>query len=123
MSCRSLLLAVALLTPVSSSQADHTVTPKPGGWSEVAVTDEGEVAASAYAVQAKQAALRESGSQGKLSLEQIEAAEQQVVQGMNYRLTLRVLNDGRRRTAEAVVWARVWLDEDDRYPAHLLAVH
>jgi hypothetical protein len=34
---------------------------------------------------------------------------------MNYRLTLRVLDDGRARTAEAVVWARVWLDEDDRY--------
>lgn len=115
MRSRSFLLVAALLNLVTASQADQGVTMKPGGWSEVAVTAEGVIAAAAFAVQAKQAALRGSGSPGKISLEQIEAAEQQVVQGMNYRLTLRVLDDGRPRTAEAVVWARVWLDEDDRY--------
>ena len=115
MRSRSFLLVAALLNAVTANQADQGVAMKPGGWSEVAVTDEGVVAAAAFAVQAKQAALRGSGSPGKISLEQIEVAEQQVVQGMNYRLTLRVLDDGRPRTAEAVVWARVWLDEDDRY--------
>ncbi len=115
MSSRSFWLAAALLTTVTASGADQSITTKPGGWSEVSVTDDGVVAAAAFAVRAQQAAMGEDGDQGNLTLEKIEAAEQQVVQGMNYRLTLRVLEEGTARTAEAVVWARVWLDEVDRY--------
>jgi hypothetical protein len=115
MSSRSFLFTAVLLAHVTASSADPAVAAKPGGWSEISVSDAGVVAAAAFAVQAKQAALGEGGSPRKLSLDKIDAAEQQVVQGMNYRLTLRVLDEGTGRTAEAVVWARVWLEEDDRY--------
>jgi hypothetical protein len=108
-------LALTLLTTVTLGLADSAAAMKPGGWSEVPVTDPGVVAAAAFAVQARQAAMRESGDQSKLSLESVARAEQQVVQGANYRLTLRVQTAGGPRTAEAVVWARVWLDEGDRY--------
>ncbi|MFM7138311.1 MAG: cystatin domain-containing protein [Planctomycetota bacterium] len=115
MRLRWFLFAALLLASVTMIGADQSIAVKPGGWSEVAVTDEGVVAAAAFAVQARQKARRENGDKGTLSLEKVAAAEQQVVQGMNYRLTLRVLDQGTARTAEAVVWARVWLDEDDRY--------
>jgi hypothetical protein len=108
-------LTLTLLTTVTLGLAESAVAMKPGGWSDVAVTDPGVVAAAAFAVQAQQAAMRESGDQSKLSLESVAHAEQQVVQGANYRLTLRVQTTGEPRTAEAVVWARIWLDEGDRY--------
>ena len=108
-------LILTLLASSTLGLADSAVAMKPGGWSEVPVTDPGVVAAAAFAVQAQQAAMRESGDQSKLSLESVAHAEQQVVQGANYRLTLRVQAAGKPRTAEAVVWARVWLDEGDRY--------
>ena len=108
-------LTPTLLTTVTLGLTESAVAMKPGGWSDVAVTDPGVVAAAAFAVQAQQAAMRESGDQSKLSLESVAHAEQQVVQGVNYRLTLRVQTAGEPRTAEAVVWARIWLDEGDRY--------
>jgi hypothetical protein len=108
-------LTLTLLTTVTLGLAESAVAMKPGGWSDVAATDPGVVAAAAFAVQAQQAAMRESGDQSKLSLESITRAEQQVVQGANYRLTLRVQTAEEPRTAEAVVWARIWLDEGDRY--------
>lgn len=115
MSLRSILLAAAMLPHLTAIAADQSATMKPGGWSEVAVTDEGVVAAAAFAVQAQRAAMQEAGDQGKLVLEKVEAAQQQVVAGMNYRLTLRVQTAGPARTAEALVWARVWLEEPERY--------
>lgn len=115
MSLRSILLAAALLTPIMASGVDQALARKPGGWSEVSVTDEGVVAAAAFAVQAHRAAMQKNGDQGKLVLEKVEAAQQQVVAGMNYRLTLRVQTAGPARTAEALVWARVWLEEPERY--------
>lgn len=115
MSLRSILLAAALLTAIMASGVDQALARKPGGWSEVSVTDEGVVAAAAFAVQAHRAAMQKNGDQGKLVLEKVEAAQQQVVAGMNYRLTLRVQTAGPARTAEALVWARVWLEEPERY--------
>jgi hypothetical protein len=108
-------LALTLLTTVTLGLADSALAMNPGGWSEVPATDPGVVAAAAFAVQARQAAMRESGDQSEMSLESVARAEQQVVQGKNYRLTLRVQTANGPRTAEAVVWARVWLDEGDRY--------
>lgn len=115
MAFRSFLFTAALLTHTVVAHADPTIAIKPGGWSEVDVTDEGVIAAAAFAVRAQQAAMREDDDQEQLTLEQVESAEQQVVQGMNYRLTLRVRHAGKDRMAEAVVWARVWLDEAERY--------
>lgn len=87
---------------------------KPGGWSKVAVTDKGVVAAAAFAVQAKRAAMQRDGDQVQLELEAIEEAEQQVVAGMNYRVKLKVSSGGLPRTAVAVVWVREWLDAAER---------
>lgn len=44
----------------------------------------------------------------RLELVQIVGAERQVVAGMNYRLTLKVLLNGEARLAEAVVWRQAW---------------
>lgn len=115
MGMRLFLFAVALLACVATSVADESVAGKPGGWSKVHVDDEGVVAAAAFALQAKQAAMRDGSDQTPLSLETIVAAEQQVVAGTNYRLTLQVQLGKTTRTAEAIVWARVWLDEPERY--------
>jgi hypothetical protein len=115
MNYRLLGLTAALMALAAVSLAEQACAVKPGGWSEVSVTDEGVVAAAAFAVRVKQAAMREEGREGKLSLEEVATAEQQVVQGMNYRLTLRVLQEGKARTAEAIVWARIWLDEAEQY--------
>ncbi len=115
MSLRFMLLAATLLPQLQAGFADEPLTMKPGGWADVAATDEGVIAAAAFAVQSKQAAMRENGGQRTLVLEKIEAAQQQVVAGMNYRLTLRVKTEGKARTAEALVWARVWLEEPERY--------
>lgn len=115
MSSRSFGLVAALLALAAVRLPEQAFAMKPGGWSEVSPTDEGVVAAAAFAVRAQQAAMREEGDQGRLALEEVAAAEQQVVQGMNYRLTLRVLHEGKARTAEAVVWARIWLAEAEQY--------
>ena len=107
-------LGLALLLP-ALCLATTAVAMKPGGWSKVAVTDKGVVAATAFAVQAKRAAMRANGDEATLELEAIEAAEQQVVAGLNYRLELEVSAGGRQRRAVAVVWAREWLEAAQRY--------
>ena len=46
---------------------------------------------------------------------EILSAEQQVVAGMNYRLKLKLEQGDEVKTAEATIWARVWLEKDERY--------
>jgi len=87
----------------------------PGGWSKASVKDQGVVDAAKFAIKAQQAALAKGGSNDKLELTEITAAQQQVVQGMNYRLSLKVKLGNDTKNAEATVWARVWLKGDDQY--------
>lgn len=109
---RSLLVGgLALLACPLSAIAPAQVV---GGWSKVPVTDEGVVAAANFAVAARRAVDDEAGD-GKLVLVEIVDAEQQVVAGLNYRLTLQVKAGDAVKTVEAMIWARVWLDEDERY--------
>ena len=70
----------------------------PGGYSPVATTDADALAAAKFAVAKHDA---------KLSFQALEKAAHQVVAGMNYRLTLRVLDAGKARSAEAVVWRKL----------------
>jgi len=86
----------------------------PGGWSKASVKDPEVVAAARFAVASKQADREKAGEEGRLELVEIVAAEQQVVAGMNYRVTLTVKAGADTRKAEAVVWVRAWLDEDER---------
>lgn len=72
--------------------------PIAGGFSPVALTDPNALVAAKFAV-AKQDA--------KLTFQAIEKAEQQVVAGLNYRMTLRVLDSGKARQAEATVWHKL----------------
>ena len=74
----------------------------PGGWSLVATNDPGVKAAAEHAVSAQAAATGE-----KLKLVTVQEARQQVVAGMNYRLTLAVDQNGNQTTAEAVIWAKL----------------
>jgi predicted neuraminidase len=87
-----LLLSLAFLTTLACAQ------PIPGGYSPVAPTDADALAAAKFAVAKHDA---------KLSFQALEKAAHQVVAGMNYRLTLRVLDAGKVRSADAVVWRKL----------------
>lgn len=87
----------------------------PGGWTKVSVKDEGVVLAAQYAIKAQQKVMKESGDLKKLTLVRIQEAQSQVVQGVNYKLSLHVKVGDAERTTHAVVWVRSWLQEDERY--------
>lgn len=113
----SLLLGLALFVaaPLSPSRAQT-----PGGFSAVAKTDANTVAAAKAAVASRE---------GKVQLTSVESAERQVVAGMNYRLTLKVTENGKARRAESVVWHKLdgkfettswtWLDAAPAQPGVL----
>ncbi len=87
-----LLLSLLCLATIAIAQ------PILGGFSPVAPTDADALAAAKFAVAKHDA---------KLTFQAIEKAEQQVVAGMNYRMTLRVLDAGKARQATAVVWHKL----------------
>lgn len=103
------------LLATAAAAVSPAVAQVPGGWSQVSVRDKGVVDAAQFAVRARQRAMDAAGEGGKIGLSEIVHAEQQVVQGMNYRLTLRVRAGDTMKTAEATIWARVWLEGDERY--------
>lgn len=72
--------------------------PIVGDYSPVATTDADALAAAKFAVAKHDA---------KLSFQALDKAAHQVVAGMNYRLSLRVLDSGKSRQAEAVVWRKL----------------
>ncbi|MEQ1850553.1 MAG: exo-alpha-sialidase [Chthoniobacteraceae bacterium] len=85
----SLLLAVGL---------PRGIAQRPGGFTEIENRDEQALAAAKFAVTAHDP---------KLKFESIEKVERQVVAGMNYRLTLKVSDNGKERRADAVVWRKL----------------
>ncbi len=87
-----LLLSLLCLATIAIAQ------PILGGFSPVAPTDADALAAAKFAVAKHDA---------KLTFQAIEKAEQQVVAGMNYRMTVRVLDAGKARQATAVVWHKL----------------
>jgi hypothetical protein len=87
---------------VNGDQSNGGDKTMPGGWSSVSVDDGKIVAAAKHAVSAQAAEANE-----KLTLLEIKKAHQQVVAGMNYRLTLRVERNGKKQSASAVVWLKL----------------
>ena len=88
---RVVAAATLFLAPAAWSQV-------PGGFSAVATGDAQVQAAAKFALSARDA---------KLKLLGIEQAQQQVVAGQNFRLKLKVDENGDRRLAEAVVWRKL----------------
>ena len=86
-----LAVATILLTTSAWSQI-------PGGYSPAAVNDPDVQAAAKFAVKFRDPHLKLLG---------IEKAQQQVVAGQNFRLTLKVDEDGIVRVADAVVYRRL----------------
>lgn len=105
----ALLAAIASLIAIPAIVAGAAVS---GGWSNASVKDPAVVAAATFAVTARQAEGEKAGGKEKIALEEIVAAEQQVVAGMNYRLTLRVKVGDDVRRAVAKVWSRPWLEDE-----------
>lgn len=90
------ILAFTLLAIAAS--APKGVAQVPGGYTPVAATDEQALAAAKFAVGAQEP---------KLVFQSLDKAEQQVVAGKNYRLTLKVKLNGATRGANAVVWHKL----------------
>jgi len=113
------ILSLATLL-LASTVMQSNLNALPGGFSEVPATDEQALAAAKFAVAKHDA---------KLTYEAIEGAERQVVAGLNFRLTLKVTDNGKARRAEAVVWRKLdgthqltswkWLDAAPAQPGLL----
>ncbi len=101
---------LAAIAALSSAKAQM-----PGGWSNAPVKDKGVADAAQFAVAAQQQAMTAAGKGKKLTLVKIVSAQRQVVQGINYKLTLQVRAADSVKTAEAVVWAQPWLKGDKQY--------
>ena len=86
-----LTLALFAIAPASHGQQP----PLAGGFSQAAITDAEVLKAAHFAVKAHDA---------KLTLQSVNAAEQQVVAGINYKLRL-TTSDGRK--AATVVWRKL----------------
>ncbi len=107
--------ATALLLAAGCASSEHEPSQAPGGvvaggYSEAPVNSAEVRTAALYAVQAQGQANGGGGS--KLELLAVESAAQQVVSGINYRLQLKVSQNGKTRTAEAVVWWQSWRKPD-----------
>ncbi len=88
-----------------------TKEPTVGGYAKVPVADSDVIKAAEFAINAQSETIQQPGDQqpSKLRLLKILRAEQQVVAGTNYRLTLSVKEIGNlQRTAEAIVWWQAW---------------
>jgi uncharacterized protein YaaN involved in tellurite resistance len=102
-------LIVACLVALGSV-AVHAAESRsmPGGYSAATTTNEEVVAAANFAIKAQAEELKKTAATSTLSLVSVARVEQQVVAGMNYRMTLNVQHDGKARQAEAVVWWQAW---------------
>jgi len=83
-----------------------------GGYSVVLVSNAGVVAAAEFAITAKERAMQADDASASLALVSIVSAQQQVVAGLNYRLTLKVKVNGEEREAEVIVWWQSWNEEE-----------
>lgn len=73
-----------------------------GAWSKADVIN-----AEVEEVATKAVSLRAEESGEALEFQEVLAAQMQVVAGVNYRLTLRVEDSGKERTASAIVWKKL----------------
>lgn len=94
--------------------ADVASAPRnvPGGYTAVPVNQFEVTQAAAFAVEAERQALKATGRPATLELLSVLSAEQQVVAGVNYRLSLKVKRNGQEQVADAVVWWQAWRQPD-----------
>jgi len=94
--------------------ADVTSAPRsiPGGYAAVPVNQSEVTQAAAFAVEAERQALKAARQPASLELVSVLSAEQQVVAGVNYRLSLKVKRNGQEQVADAVVWWQAWRQPD-----------
>jgi hypothetical protein len=107
------LIGLALLAPPAGSSGATPPTPS-GAYGPAATTSKEVVQAAEFAVAAQQKVIRTAtgDSSARLRLVRIDAAEQQVVAGINYRLQLTVALNDRQKAAQAVVWWQAWRSPD-----------
>jgi hypothetical protein len=108
--CRYWLNSCFFLAIAAVAVAAPAQQLMPGGYAAASVTDKEVVAAADFAIKAQQKAMQKKGDEAlpKLDLVTILEAAQQVVAGMNYRLTLKVKLEGKEKTAEVIVWWQAW---------------
>jgi hypothetical protein len=101
-----MITLTAALISVSCEAAES----KPGGYAPTPVASKDVMAAATFSVETQQKVIREQPHEAsaKLDLISVEAAEQQVVSGINYRLKLKVKHNDKDRMAEAIVWSQAW---------------
>lgn len=100
-------ILISLCTLLAGCAAE----PMAGGYRKVPVTDKGVIAAAEFAIKAQSKAINnEPNARHHASLEllKILGAEEQVVAGTNYRLTLRVNENDQQKTVTAIVWWQPW---------------
>jgi hypothetical protein len=107
------LLGMALLSPLAASGGTPPVQG-PGAFVPVSPTSPQVVRAAEFAVAAQQKVIRAATGEAsaRLGLVRIDAAEQQVVSGIRYRLRLTVTLDDRRKGAQADGWWQAWRTPD-----------
>ena len=100
-------LTVALIAGAVTSCLGPQMAGVPGGFSSSSVTSVSVIDAATFAVAAESKKVH-----AKVDLIKIVAAEQQVVAGWNYVLTLKVRMNGREQMAQATVWHQAWRKPD-----------
>ncbi len=98
-------LALVLCSCVASTATKKE--PLCGGFSEAKCDDQWVVAAAEFAVKAQAQAMSTAAKPVALTLVKITQAQQQVVAGMNYDLTLQVKVAGAAKEAKARVWRKL----------------
>jgi hypothetical protein len=98
-------MASLVLCLAASSMPALAQQTRVGGYATTSVANKEVADAAAFAITAQAKA---STNSAKLELVEILSAESQVVAGVNYRLKLKVKENGSERIAEAVVWWQAW---------------
>ena len=99
---------LALLLPLCFCFASCTTRPVAGGYTKAETSEQNVLKAAKFAlfVQTKRSAYDHIPL--KLELLKVLRAEQQVVAGTNYKLTLSITENGVPKTVEVVVWDQPW---------------
>ena len=90
------LLAASLF--ISIAVAPNLPAQLPGGFADVPLSDDMALTAAKFAVAAHDPAL---------TFQSIEKVGRQVVAGLNYRITLKVLDNAKARRADVIVWRKL----------------
>lgn len=103
--------------PAVSAKGTSSEPPPPsrvGAFGPASTNSKEVVQAAEFAVAAQEKVIRAAtgDSSVRLRLVRVDAAEQQVVAGLNYRLRLTVALNDEQKPAQAVVWWQAWRAPD-----------